>query len=49
MGLMGGGGLFFGTEAGELDEFNACGTDRMGPVDGTFSVSNTTGNFIQKI
>jgi len=49
MGLMGGGGLFFGTEAGELDEFSTCGTDGMGPVDGTFSVRNTAGNFIKKI
>jgi len=43
---MGGGGLFFGTEAGELDE---CGTDGMGPVDGTFSVRNTAGDFVQQI
>lgn len=46
---MGGGGLFFGTEAGELDEFNTCGAERMGPVEGTFSVRNTAGDFIKKI
>lgn len=47
--LVGGGGLFPGTEAGELDELGTCGTERVGPVDGAFGVGNTAGNFVEEI
>lgn len=33
----------------ELDELDACRAKRMGPVDGTFCLRDTTCNFVEEI
>lgn len=41
--------LLLCTDTRELDEFDACSTYGVGPVDGPFGVRNSTSNFIQEV
>jgi len=41
--------LFLGAEARELDELDACGTERVGPVDGALGMGDTAGDFVEEV
>jgi hypothetical protein len=41
--------FFFGAFLCEFNKFDACSTDRMGPVDRAFRMCNTTRNFVKEI